>query len=898
MKLVCYSASLLLACALSASAGELIPSAAQRYQSDKVQETPDFQRHVLPLMGRLGCNGRACHGSFQGQGGFRLSLFGYDFKADHAALSAGEKPRVDLTAPEKSLILLKPTEQVEHGGGQIIEKGSWEYRLLERWIEAGAPANQQAEVAFDRLEVSPPEIVFSAKGQTETVKVIAHWSDGTQEVVTPLCRFRTNDESTAEIDEAGTVTAIGPGDTHVVVFYENGVAPIPVLLPVTKFHGPNYPKLPAPTPIDQHVATKLQKLGVLPSDVCTDAEFLRRVRLDMTGTLPSVEEVNAFLADKHSDKRSRKIDELLDSPEYAAWWATKFGDVLGNNANTAGERFLGKEQAELWFDWLYRRLDENVSYDKIVAGIVLATSRKEGQSYREYVEEHVAYYRAKDPADFTAQDSMPFFWSRRTVRDPKEKALSFAHAFLGVRLQCAECHKHPFDQWTQQDFQQFTAFFEPVVFGVDPNSRDERKALEDELNLDDLANNEKRRAYPKLVKEGKPAPLSELYINNRFAEQARRKRKQQKNVQAGRVITPRVLGGEEVVLQEYPDPREPLMQWLRDENNPYFAKAIVNRIWSNYFGVGIIDPADDMNLANPPSNEALMDYLTTEFIAHGYDLKWLHREITNSLAYQRSCQPNETNLHDRKNFSHALLRRLPAEVAFDALVSATAGEAELAEFHKEVDERKIGPESGMITRNRAAGDGYMLEVFGKPAREVNCDCERSDEPSLLQTVFLRNDRQMLSMLDRRGGWIDEVRRSFGRAPANREVPASLAKRIEAAQRQVATLQKQLKQAKQAGDNEKADRLKNRLGQIQKKIAQANKQFAPAPKNRSASSLTMTKGRQQELIEEAFLRTVNRPPTVEELAQSRNYLTESEDPLDGLRDLMWALLNTKEFIINH
>ncbi len=896
----------------------LLPPASQRFaQPDLGQDTaevPDFQRHILPLMGRLGCNGRACHGSFQGQGGFRLSLFGYDFQADHKALLAEaeseEGPRTNLKNPLASPILQKPTEQLDHGGGKRMEVGSWQYNLLKKWIEGGAPTVTKQGPAFERLEVTPRELVFSRAGERAQLAVVAHWSDGTREVVTPLCRFRTNDESMATVDQNGQITAIGPGDTHVVVFYENGVAPVPVLLPVTANAGENYPPVSAKSKVDQLVLEKLKKLGILPSPVTEDAEFLRRVRLDLTGTLPTPEEVVAFLEDRSANKRAEKIDQLLASPEYAAWWATKLCDWTGNNAGNFQDRNLGKEMSKQWYDWIYVRLLRNEPYDKIVEGIVLSEGRQPDQSYEEFCREWTSYFRTENPADFSKRETMPHYWSRRTVRQPKDQALSFSYAFLGVRLQCAECHKHPFDQWTQQDFQQFTAFFNGIRYGVRREDAPKRNQMLNKLGLKDQRGNQVRKELAKLVNEGKTVPFNEVYLDERLAN---RPAPQQKGraARVGRVITPKTLGGQEVLLAEYPDPRSALMEWMASPENPYFARAIVNRVWANHFGVGIVEPADDMNLANPPSNKLLIDWLTQEFVAQRYDLKWLHRTICNSQTYQRTWQPNTTNQTDRRNFSHALLRRMPAEVAYDALQMATAGSGELQELQSRFQQRNIGPSSGYLARGAKASANYVLEIFGKPVRETNCDCERSNEPSLLQTVFLRNDNQVMQLIERRGGWFAEVTGRKGIPAKDKQLAqrqrAAQFKRAQAAAKRLRTalskFQQQAQELEQKGQTAQLKRVNAQIQRIRQRIAEVKKTAKAGPSVQDNQSGN-TRGTQnvavdlkpEQLIRQAYLKTLSRLPSDQELARAQAHLQSVTDQADGLRDLLWALLNTKEFLV--
>ena len=278
------------------------------------------------------------------------------------------------------------------------------------------------------------------------------------------------------VNDDGQITAHAPGDTHIVAFYDNGITPVPVMLPVSEQSGPRYPAVAAPTPIDKLIVDKLRKLGIVPSPVCTDAEFLRRVSLDLTGTLPTPREIEAFLADRTQGKRAKKIDELMQTPAYAAWWTTKLCDLTGDNIQQQGTQIFQKQQTRQWYEWIYRRIAENRPYDEIVAGLLLATGRdKPDESYTDYCLEMGSYMKEEHASDFAARKTMPYFFSRRNVLKPEEKALSVTYAFLGVRLECAQCHKHPFDQWTQQDFKQFQAFFQLVDYGVKPASGPEAK---------------------------------------------------------------------------------------------------------------------------------------------------------------------------------------------------------------------------------------------------------------------------------------------------------------------------------------------------------------------------------------------------------------------------------------
>lgn len=778
-----------------------ILSAEQRWSATGPGGSPGFTRHVQPLLGKLGCSNRACHGSFQGQGGFRLSLFSSDPQLDHDNLVKGE--RVNPSTPAESLALRKATRAVAHKGGKRFDKDSWQYLLLRDWIGAGAPYLPGKEAVVARLEVAPAQLVLAGKDAKAPLKVRAHFSDGTVEDVTGLTQFTSNDDAIAAAGDSGDVTARHSGDTVIVATFGGAVISIPILVP---FPGERSIRLPVHNKVDEFAAAKLAKLGIAPSELSSDEEFLRRASIDITGSLPTPKEIMAFCADAATDKRSRKIDELLDRPAYAVWWTTKFCDLTGLNAPLfLGNTNFGPMIGEQWQRWIERRLRDNVAYDKIVAGIVLGTSRKKGQSYEDFVLEQSRYVRTKDPIDFAAQDQMPHFWFRGNIGQPEEKALAFAYSFLAVRLDCAQCHKHPFDRWTQQDFQQFTALFERVRTGVGPDAEKAHQKMKDDLGVSNMTAGQFRTLYWKLAREGKPAPWPEVYIGTP---------KPKKGEKTAEVHTRgKLLGGAIVDLDQVEDPRMPLMDWLRRRDNPYFAPAIVNRVWAHYFGKGLVDPPDDHNLANPASNPELLNYLVQGFIDHAYDLKWLHREVTNSRVYQLSWKPNDSNRDDDRNLSHARLRRLPAEVVVDAVRQATAGSRTLAQSATSVADRRIGvPVSAFEARTE-----YPLAIFGKPLRLQNCDCERIADPSLLQSIFLRNDQELLALLDRKDGWLNEVKTSA------------------------------------------------------------------APES---------------LVREAYLRTLNRPPDLAELARCQQHLNGNKDIRDGLRDLLWALLNTQEFITNH
>jgi hypothetical protein len=898
--------------ARSSAAADTPPAAVERvridsrYATDKTQESPDFRQHVVPLLGKLGCNGRACHGSFQGQGGFRLSLFGYDFKADHENLLTGDEPRTNLSEPLKSLILAKPLEEIDHEGGKRLEKNTWQYRVLVDWIKEGAKGLGEKPVEFVRLEVTPAEIVASRKGESWQLKAVAVWSDGSREDVTPLCRFQTNNDQVVAIEQTGLVTAAGPGDSHVVAFYDNGVVPVPVIFPVSDQVGPRYPATPTPTRIDELVVEKLAKLGEVQAPLCSDTEFLRRVSLDITGTPPAPAEVEAFLADTRSDKRSRKIDELLQQPGYAAWWATRFCDWTGNNSQVNQNNGPDRRDtvSRFWYEWMRTRIEKNVPYDEIVEGIVLGRSRLEDESYTDYCA-RMTGYQAKDAStSFADQPYLPYFWSRSNFRTSEERALGFAYTFLGVRIQCAQCHKHPFDQWTKDDFDRFENFFARVRFSKTPLDKEEKATAEKMLvdlgidaktlkgnNLDREV--EKQRLAGKVVPYGEtfvvpaPKPVSAAAMARKNLDKEAKKRREK--LIAGRTAT--VLGGEEFKIDEIEDPREVLMDWMRDDENPYFARAIVNRVWAAYFNVGIVEPPDDHSLANPPSNEKLLDYLAGQFRARGYDLKWLHREIANSRTYQLSWETNATNRLDERNFARAVPRRIPAEVVYDAVKFATASDPEAAKFRESLKGRSIA-EPVVSPRN----GNYALTVFGRSIRESNCDCDRSAEPSLLQTVFLKNDAEMLALIDRRGGWLDQVIRSPETTTSADLTPDKAARRR--AERIVDQLQEKLARAEKTGDAETVAQLRPALESARKRAAELRGKTDGDDVVTAATAAGPDAAEVAAIVKQAYLRTLSRPPTTAEQDRAAGYFREAGDLRIATRDLLWALLNTKEFVVNH
>lgn len=770
----------------SSDAAKEVPAVSQRWSDNGPGGTPEFRRHVVPLLGKVGCNNRACHGSFQGQNGFRLSLFGHDSRMDFDELTKdeGEGPRVNTKAAGESLAMLKALGEEGHEGGVRFKDGGWQHRLFRSWIEGGAKFDAKKDSNLERLEVSPKEVRLNSDGtkQKTPLKTVAFFSDGTSEDVTALTVFSTNDESVAEVNENGEISVAGSGDTAIVAIYGGTVVTMQVIVPVES-HGKPFPEFDAKSEIDRLVLAKLKKVGIQPSELCRDEVFLRRVCLDVIGTLPTADEARAFLMDESSDKRSQLIDSLLDRPEYGMYWATKFSDWTGND-----NRFTPQPRAKtgwLWHDWLRDKLDRNIPYDELVGGFITATTR-EGRPVKEVIADYqsIAKHLEKgfDDGTYARRKTNDIFWLKAGNSNPETIGMQAAYAFLGVRLACARCHKHPFDRWTQDDFRGFMAFFSAVD-----------------------------RVVPKDV----PKNVTKKKSRSGFAYREVVATPSKKYIKSLKRRPPKLLAGNDVPYEEGKDVRVALWEWMRAPDNPYFARAIANRLWGHYFGVGIVNPVDDFNAANPASNRQLLGWLAQDFIEHKFDLKHLHRTILNSRTYQSSWTPNDSNRLDERNFSHALLRRMPAEVVLDAVNQVTGGQDSYSSSNAPKGTRAINLAP---SRLRGGGPEYVLGIFGRPLRTQKCDCERSSETGLAQAMYLLNDSDV---------------------------------------------------------NSKINSSKGRLAKLLKEISDDRK-----------------------LIEELYLSTLSRLPSDEELASSLEFVQSTASRDAGMHDMLWTLLNLREFLFIH
>lgn len=686
----------------------------------------------MGLFGRLGCNSGSCHGSFQGKGGFRLSLFGYDPEKDHLTLTRDVlSRRLNPVDPDRSLLLLKATGQVEHGGGRRFDVDSWAYRAFRDWIAAGAPWRKgSGEVAG--LRITPEEYAFTRPGETGQLRVEARYADGSAEDITRLCDFRVNDDAVAEVSSTGSVKALRQGDTAVVVSYRGNVLPVRVLVPLPAQPGAVYPKVPEVNFVDREVFAKLRRLNVVPSDLAEDAEYLRRLTVDTIGTLPTPEEVRAFLADRDPQKRAKKVDELLTHPLHAALWATKFSDITGNNTDALENPQPTKaRRSQMWHDWFRKRLADNVPYDEIVRGVLTATTR-DGAAPEEWIEKQKTQDAELEKgfvAGYATKPTLDLFWRRQQNVPPEQWGEKVAAAFLGIRLECAQCHKHPFDRWTQVDYRAHANLFGLVAVGTSPEAK---KVIEAE-------NAERKKAVEK-DKKKQQNPVREVFVGSGG------KNGGLTHPDTGRLLTPKALGGPELKAEKGQDPRALLFAWLKAPENPFFARSFVNRVWGHYLGVGLVDPVDNFSLANPPSNPRLLDLLAQDFIDHRFDIRHIERTILLSRTYQLASATNATNKLDRTNYSHGLVRPMMAEVVVDVL-NAALGVSE--NFGPDAPAGSRAIEIG-ATRLQNASVNYAFRIFGRPPRTTACDCERALEPALPQTLYRMTDPTVQSKLQTSG----------------------------------------------------------------------------------------------------------------------------------------------------
>jgi hypothetical protein len=711
-------------------------------------EPASFRNDVMAILSKSGCNAGACHGNANGKASFKLSLRGESPDLDFLALTHDQfNRRVDLMEPEQSLILLKATTQLAHEGGQRFKTNSWEYATLLNWVAAGASNDLATAKTLRRLEVSPHEAILIQPTNEIQISAKAVFSDGSERDVTSLAVYESANTS-VKITAAGLVQSERACETTVLVRYVN--QQIPVRLAFIEAHPDFAWSDPRPNNyVDRHIFAKLRRHRMNPSELCSDEAFVRRAYLDLLGIIPTAEEARSFVLDNTPTKRTRLIDELLERPEFADFWALKWMDLL-----RAEERILDRKGLELFHRWVRQSILDHKTLDQFAREIISAR----GSTY-------------KNPA-------ANFY---RAARTPVERSEAAAQLFFGTRVQCAQCHNHPFDRWSQDDYYDWQRVFARVKY----------KVLENRRRDDNDGHEFKGEQIVYL------APTAEV-----------------KNPRTGGNAKPRFLGEKSACGSD--DELAALAKWATSPENPFFARAQVNRIWYHLFGRGLVEPLDDFRASNPASHPELLDELAKDFINHGYDLRQIIRVLMNSRTYQLSSETNATNADDEANFARSYLRRLTAEQLLDSQSRALNVPLDLAGYP--TGTRAVQLAGSIPERRRGEGNvqaEQFLASFGKPPRLLPSECERSCEPTMGQAFQLMNGPVLNEML-------------------------------------------------------------------------AKKENIISPLLASGSSV-------EEKITTLYWRTLSRAPTATELTALSTHLAKQSDSRAALEDIVWSLLNSKEFL---
>jgi hypothetical protein len=728
--------------ALVATYGELTARSAVEVADAGAAPYQSFRNDVVPVLARLGCSAGTCHGANSGKGGFKLSLRGYAPELDFLWITRQfSGRRISPEEPEQSLFLRKPLMEVPHGGGQALTPGSPEHRTLLGWLREGAPGLAEAEPRLTALRALPGDRTYQPR-ETQRLIVQAEYSDGSTRDVTDRVLFRSNDSAVAEVSGDGVITAVGPGATAVQAKFGDLLAVVRATVPFPFKVDPAAYRRPGGV-VDTPVLAKLRQLNLEPGGPCSDEEFLRRVFIDVLGTLPTSDEARRFLDDPAPDKRERLIEAVLQRPEYASIWALKLCDV-----SMVRKEHMGRKNTVALHQWLTEQFLANRPWDQLTADLLTATGAPE-----------------ENPATLwwaSRQSTRPN--ARGWVRHYELTGEVAAQVFLGQRIQCAKCHNHPTERYTQDDYYRFAAIFAQV------NG------------------------------EGRADPIPDRFVATDPGE-VRQPRTGQ--------VPAAPVGAAPLTVAEGEDRRVRFVEWLRGEGKDLFARAAVNRVWARLFGQGIVEPVDDLRSTNPARNEALLDALAREFIAHGYDLKHLIGVILRSRTYQTTSQATRHNLVDTQFFSRYPVRRLQGEELVDALAQVTGVPDRFATFP--VGTRAIElPDSELPSQ--------ALDTFGRPTRVTPCDCDRNPAPSLSQALELFNGDALQAKLRHPEGIVLNLIR------------------------------------------------------------------AARPES--------------EAIEELYLRALSRRPTPRESEAVQQALLRSPNLQEGMQDLLWALLNTKEFMFQH
>jgi len=738
---------------LAATACQGSPTAAET-SGAAAGDPVSFNLDVIPILSKAGCNGGGCHGALAGKGGFRLSLFGYDPASDYLAITRDARGRrIDLAQPGASLLLTKPTTAVAHKGGKRLELEGDDYRRLAAWIAAGCPGPKAGEKTLSGITLEPAEAVVK-RGADVSFRVTARYSDGSTRDVTNWAKFTSTDATVATVAKDGRAEVIGHGAGAVTAWFSSQIAVARVVAPFEHQIDPAvFAKSPRANLIDDHVLRQLEQLRLEPSPACSDATFIRRAYLDTIGRLPTAEEVRGYLADTAPRKRERLVDLLLARPEFVDYWTYRWSDVF-----LVTGRKLRPAAVQAYAGWIRNRVAENTPWDEMVRQVITATGSSTNNGATNFFAVH---------------------------QDPETMAENTSQAFLSLSINCAKCHNHPLEKWTNDQYYAFANLFARVRakgWGGDARNGDGQRTVFVTARGDLL--------QPRTGKPQPPAPLD------------------------GEPLDPAATA----------DRREPLAAWLTDPANPYFTRSIVNRIWANFFGIGLVNPVDDMRASNPASNEPLLAALCDFTVEHGYDLKPLMRLIVLSETYRRSSEPLPTNKADTKWFARTYPKRLMAEVLADAISDVTGVRDRYTEVvlsdgsTQKVNDYEAGTRA--LELADSAVKNYFLKTFGRNAREITCECERSNQPSLVQVLHLANGSTINDKLAAKQGWVTQF-------------------------------------------------------------------LATDPQGEA-------------IIDEAWLRTLSRPPRDEEKKQFAKMLkaADAAERRELVEDLCWSLLTSREFLFRH
>jgi hypothetical protein len=644
-----------------------------------------FRNDVIPMMTKIGCNSGACHGALAGKGGFKLSLRGYAPEVDHFVMTRQALGRrIDRVDPAQSLVLLKPTMSINHGGGQKLEVMSRDFQILADWIASGAPAPKPNDPQIQRLQVFPPVAVLQPKEKLQ-VLVRAWYSDGRSRDVTHWTKFSSNQDLVATVDQEGRARVTGYGEAAITVWFSNRVAACRIVSPLPhQVDAKIFASAPRSNFIDEQILKKLQALHIPPSPACSDGEFIRRACLDAAGILPTPEEVKKFLADPVPDKRAKLIDALLDRPEFIDYWAYKWSDLL-----LVSTRRLPQSDTWAFYQFIRQSVADNKPWDQFARDILTSTGNTLENGASNYFVLH------KDVTDLTESTSV---------------------TFMGLSINCCRCHNHPLEKWTQDQYWEMANLFSRVA----------------------MKNGERSGSV-----SVQSQPTGEVYHPRR-----------------GIAMPPTPLDGKPMPVDSLTDRRKYFADWLTAPDNTYFAKALVNRVWRNFMGRGLVEAEDDLRETNPPTNEELFNALAKDFVEHKFDVKYLIRLIMNSAAYQRSSQPLPENASDDRYYSHYLVRRLSAEVMLDMYSQVTGIPTPFKNLYSGV-EGGLAPTNNFPEGTRALQlpdsrvASSFLDSFGRPERMQTCSCERQQDSSVSQALHLNNGQTLNDKLRAKNSRVEQ-----------------------------------------------------------------------------------------------------------------------------------------------